>query len=1076
MSKRGTRIGWLRSLAPSLFRRRFDPKSPVHRRARLEHLEFRYALAAPVAVNDSIFMNVNTVAVPTEGQILALNNDTDADSLHSVLKIVEVGFGEGTTDVSVASGNVNISLEHGELTVVYQNAHLEHFIYVPDVNFTGTEQFTYRISDGSAPFSNLATVTINVRPYTGIGDDVTDFIHEGDGVHLSDIDIEDGENPEDPPVITSRSGGPDLEYYWYIDTISGADPFDGDYDPPEESLVELAGGLPVDHSVALLDLAWEDLAALGITDGNDGFEASAILSLKVVDANGFEALASTFLSVVDFIPQPTVFMLSPATTDGCGDSTVVLSATFAEPNPAEDTFTVSIDWDLFDADPSPVENLSYTDNLDGTYTVTAVTHNYAPGVNYLPMLYIVGEDADEASPVPFPFNGWFLLSPPDVLQFDPLPFAKIRDPGTEVALASPQTANAYAWSVTKDGQPLPLPPGTVTTASDFSFTPTDPGVYLVRLVTTTEFSPGFTFDETFEDTTIVVGGGSSGVTSAAITGAVPSGSEGTLINLGSDIEGGCGTPVYAWSVFKDGSGTPFDTGSDASFSFTPTDNGSYVVNLTVDGVPADPQTIAVTNVAPSNLVASISQAAAGSPEVTVDVSSFTDPGTGDSFTLHIEWGPGDTQDVPLLPGSLPITHTYHSIGEKPISVTVVDDDGGESNEISASFTVQAAENNGSLEVMGSDASDEIVLSSGSVIVTINGVEVGEFEVTGSVSVVGGDGDDTIIVEVAPVGGVNVDGEGGSDSVVIDGNGSLAGSVALSDSGASGTDSVQVLGTPGNDSIEQTSGGFVLNGVTISLSSGLDTAAVEGGAGSDEIVVSGSPPVPVEVEGVSDMVVIGTSGNDHINFTPGLSAGEIIAQLNGVEVSRFSPTGRLVARGGDGDDQIHLAGSINLSSWLYGGAGNDRLKGGAGHDILLGDEGNDLLVGGPGRDILIGGDGADGIHGKSEDDILVSGIVSFGSNLDAALTEIKAEWLSSYSFAARTANIEGWGCEPTTHQLNSTTVLDDEDKDTLTGDQGLDWFFANLWLDGDDEGTKDKIVDLNFFEFLFANDLDFIEGE
>jgi hemolysin type calcium-binding protein len=161
--------------------------------------------------------------------------------------------------------------------------------------------------------------------------------------------------------------------------------------------------------------------------------------------------------------------------------------------------------------------------------------------------------------------------------------------------------------------------------------------------------------------------------------------------------------------------------------------------------------------------------------------------------------------------------------------------------------------------------------------------------------------------------------------------------------------------------------------------------------------------------------------------------------------------------------------------LYGGAGDDRLKGGGGDDVLLGEDGNDLLVGGQGRDILIGGDGHDGIHGNAEDDIIIAAIVDFGSNLKAALTAIQAEWLSSRCFVARTANIEGWGSAPTAYQLNSTTVFDDNDEDTLHGDQGLDWFFANLWLDcGDDAEQKDKILDLGLFELLFANDLDFID--
>lgn len=94
----------------------------------------------------------------------------------------------------------------------------------------------------------------------------------------------------------------------------------------------------------------------------------------------------------------------------------------------------------------------------------------------------------------------------------------------------------------------------------------------------------------------------------------------------------------------------------------------------------------------------------------------------------------------------------------------------------------------------------------------------------------------------------------------------------------------------------------------------------------------------------------------------------------------------------------------------------------------------------------------------------------------------AEWTSSNSYAVRTANVTGPG---NPDRLNgdfyltttgpAATVLDDNEKNTLTGDAGRDWFFANLVLDpGDDATRKDKITDLSASEF--AADLDFILGE
>jgi Ca2+-binding RTX toxin-like protein len=215
----------------------------------------------------------------------------------------------------------------------------------------------------------------------------------------------------------------------------------------------------------------------------------------------------------------------------------------------------------------------------------------------------------------------------------------------------------------------------------------------------------------------------------------------------------------------------------------------------------------------------------------------------------------------------------------------------------------------------------------------------------------------------------------------------------------------------------------------------------------------------------------------------LSVGSLIVEVDGVP-TEFDPTPASVTiHAGNGNDKITVDSAITIEVIVHGGAGNDtiiagsgndKLHGGDGNDILVGQDGDDLLIGGPGRDILIGGDGKDGIHGKADEDILIAGIVNFGTALEAALADIQAEWLSNRNFLERTANIEGWGCNPTTYRLNSTTVLDDDDKDMLHGDQGMDWFFANFELTGGDDGTRDKVVDLSLFEALFAVDLDLFE--
>jgi titin len=204
-----------------------------------------------------------------------------------------------------------------------------------------------------------------------------------------------------------------------------------------------------------------------------------------------------------------------------------------------------------------------------------------------------------------------------------------------------------------------------------------------------------------------------------------------------------------------------------------------------------------------------------------------------------------------------------------------------------------------------------------------------------------------------------------------------------------------------------------------------------------------------------LVVGGTTGNDAILFNPGSGPGDVQVIVNGVSQGTFSPTGRIIAYGQGGDDDIQVAGSLSLSAWLYGGDGNDRLQGGAGHDVLLGGAGNDTLHGGLGLDLLIGGLGADDLVGNADGDLLIAGTTAHDAN-EAALCAIMAEWTSARDYATRVANLRGTGSGPRangSYFLNATTVFDDGAVDRLTGSSGQDWIFANI-ADG---GVLDDIT-------------------
>jgi Ca2+-binding RTX toxin-like protein len=175
-----------------------------------------------------------------------------------------------------------------------------------------------------------------------------------------------------------------------------------------------------------------------------------------------------------------------------------------------------------------------------------------------------------------------------------------------------------------------------------------------------------------------------------------------------------------------------------------------------------------------------------------------------------------------------------------------------------------------------------------------------------------------------------------------------------------------------------------------------------------------------------------------------------------------PLSGIVVNAQAGDDDVTVAGSIGLTAWLYGGAGNDDLKGGGGDDALLGGAGNDHLTGGQGRDLLIGGQGADRIVGSAGDDILIAGFTAYDSNR-AALASLFGIWTDTeLTYQQRVASLQDSTLRGGVH-LGATTVGDDGAADVLTGSSGRDWF----WFDE----SNDRVTDLH--NEAFRNDLDFV---
>jgi Ca2+-binding RTX toxin-like protein len=262
--------------------------------------------------------------------------------------------------------------------------------------------------------------------------------------------------------------------------------------------------------------------------------------------------------------------------------------------------------------------------------------------------------------------------------------------------------------------------------------------------------------------------------------------------------------------------------------------------------------------------------------------------------------------------------------------------------------------------------------------------------------------------------------GGSDNVTVHdltGTDLMHADVNLSASGGGGDgqpDTVTADGTDGPDSMHVSpgpAGGVVVSGAPTQLQISGSEAATSTSPGdtidvntldgddtiTDGIGVSGPAGIDIDGGAGSDTVIYsGTPGDDAIGIAPNGTAVSTVALGTATSLQNTVGVENLDVLGRAGNDVITgsngLAALTNLS--IDGGSGDDTIQGGDGNDRLIGGTGDDAIDGGRGDDIaLLGsgadsftwnpGDGSDSVDGQAGDDTMVFNGSNASENITAS---------------------------------------------------------------------------------------------
>ena len=575
-----------------------------------------------------------------------------------------------------------------------------------------------------------------------------------------------------------------------------------------------------------------------------------------------------------------------------------------------------------------------------------------------------------------------------------------------------QTGFTYVWSVTLGGAPYTLPVGTITTASQFAFTPTAAGSYQVSLAVTN------------------LGGGVTTTTLAVSVTGLNATSLQTFLNYQASI-----TPQTSSVTIQ-------------------TDSSQFNAALTAVNAVVAPVIDAGSGPVPVPVTVTLYLTAGSYQNVIVGLQpnvSLTVNGLDGGTTIV-----GGPSALTVNSGKVIVQHVAFQNTSNAPTVLV---NGGVLTLRNDTVQESTGYNRVAVWINGGTADLGTTDSPGANVLNVNGTgELIHNAGPNPVSAVGNTYQTDGVPLTSPYRIADkffdaLDAGGGGLITFVPGNVYVTG---VKNSTQRGVDAVGVGGT-------------------VNVEAGVN-ARFTVGAKLLTVRFENGPSIGLQVDPLRPdqvmLVVTGTAGNDTIRImSADDDANSLKVKFNGQDVGNLkirgtisTPISRIVVHGAAGNDDIKVDDDLVIPAWLYGDDGNDRLTGGSGNNVLLGGAGSDTLLGGSGRDLMIGGTGADQLVGYGGDDLLIGGSTAFDLN-ETALQAIDDEWTSAHDFATRIANLSGDSSNPGfASRLNGDfflipfqSVFVDGVTDTLTGSGGSDWYLVDPWDQVNGVTTGDRVT-------------------